>query len=553
MKKTCVSKLFMSAFLVFVGFAAIVAPKIAIAQDSKVAAKMGSKFVPDNAFATLFFSPSELLKNPAIEWFPIEVLRAYSKEQFGVDPQTVSNVKAVWGLSEVGELQFGMVFQLTENIDLEKLIVALHADPEPTLVEDRMVYAINGPEEALYLADARTIYAGMMSYLAPVIEADDGSGSLPMLLKSRPARPGINVLIAMESIRQMVSDVVMQGAVALAPDLQALAQLPELTDTAQLNVNTDGESIRIGLTLVGIDESAAVSIESTISASFAAAKRLAIAEVERSMNTEDASLEMREASLNYAERLSSEFIQTLTPNRNDKDVTLTVESKLGFAGSSILAGFLVPAMQSARFAASRMSAANNMKQVMLGLHNFHAAYNKLPTPAITDAAGKPLLSWRVALLPFVEEQGLYTQFHLDEPWDSEHNLPLSKRLPAVYTMTSVGRLPAGETVIQAVVGDTIGMRPKDKTGFRDFLDGLSISVLIVQASADSAVPWSKPADVEIDLADPLENLVGNPKKGFYVGMGDGAVRFISDNIDPKIFKALLSRAGREAIDLNGVR
>jgi hypothetical protein len=64
--------------------------------------------------------------------------------------------------------------------------------------------------------------------------------------------------------------------------------------------------------------------------------------------------------------------------------------------------------------------------VMLAMHNYHAAYNRLPGPAIMSADGKPLLSWRVALLPFLEEQALYEQFRLDEPWDSEHNLPLIK-------------------------------------------------------------------------------------------------------------------------------
>jgi hypothetical protein len=173
------------------------------------------------------------------------------------------------------------------------------------------------------------------------------------------------------------------------------------------------------------------------------------------------------------------------------------------------------------------------------MHNYHSAYNRLPAPAITDADGKPLLSWRVAVLPFIEEQALYEQFRLDEPWDSEHNLPLSKQLPKAFATVGL-RLPPGQTVLHAVVGDEIGLRPSEKTAFRDFLDGLSNTILVIESTADSAVPWSKPDDVKIDLDDPLAKFIGSPRKSFRVGMGDGSVTSLTDDIDPAKFKAMLT-------------
>ena len=123
--------------------------------------------------------------------------------------------------------------------------------------------------------------------------------------------------------------------------------------------------------------------------------------------------------------------------------TVELKSQANIATAGILVGLLLPAVQSARGAARRMTASNNLKQVMLGLHNYHDAYKRLPPSAITDDNGKPLLSWRVAVLPFVEEQALYEKFHLDEPWDSEHNLPLSKELPAAYDLPGIP-LPQGQ-------------------------------------------------------------------------------------------------------------
>ena len=74
-----------------------------------------------------------------------------------------------------------------------------------------------------------------------------------------------------------------------------------------------------------------------------------------------------------------------------------------------------------------MQAVNNLRQIGLGMHNYHATYNRFPGPAITNDKGDRLLSWRVAILPFIEQQALYEQFHLDEPWDSDHNIKLLDR------------------------------------------------------------------------------------------------------------------------------
>ncbi|WDQ18049.1 DUF1559 domain-containing protein [Rhodopirellula sp. P2] len=257
---------------------------------------------------------------------------------------------------------------------------------------------------------------------------------------------------------------------------------------------------------------------------------------------------MRQATEAYAERVSALVKEAIQPIREGTDLTIAVESQMGIASTGVLVGLLLPAVQAARQAARRMQSSNNIKQIMLAMHNHHAAFSELPLSAIVDDDGNPLLSWRVALLPFHDENELYQQFRLDEPWDSEHNLPLAQQIPSVYQPPGV-LVPPGHTIYQAVVGDTIGLKPRQRTGFREFLDGLSNSVLVLETNAEQAVVWTKPEDIAIDLDDPLNGLGQAWQGGFHVGMGDGAVKFISEAIDPDLFRKLLTRAGREPVDI----
>src|SRR5438093_7201056 len=81
---------------------------------------------------------------------------------------------------------------------------------------------------------------------------------------------------------------------------------------------------------------------------------------------------------------------------------------------------------------ARQTSVNNLKQLALAMHNYHDTYGHLPPAALKNKKGKPLLSWRVALLPFVEEDKLYKEFRLDEPWDSAHNKKLLAKMPKLF-------------------------------------------------------------------------------------------------------------------------
>ncbi len=213
----------------------------------------------------------------------------------------------------------------------------------------------------------------------------------------------------------------------------------------------------------------------------------------------------------------------------------------------------IPAHRSAREAARRSQCFNNFKQIGLALHNYHMTEGSLPAAAIVDQNGKPLLSWRVAILPYIEQQALFDKFHLDEPWDSPHNLTLLDQMPWTYACPSDPSLKQklGMTGYQVVVGPETAFTPDFKPWkFDDITDGLSHTLLASESRR--TVPWTKPEDLlSRNITQPESGSGshhGYHNNGFNVLFGDGSVRFLIRTIDPKILNALLTRQGGEKLD-----
>lgn len=209
----------------------------------------------------------------------------------------------------------------------------------------------------------------------------------------------------------------------------------------------------------------------------------------------------------------------------------------------VAVALLLPAVQSAREAARRAQCFNNHKQIALAMHNYADANGGLPPMAITGKTGEPLLSWRVALLPYLEEQALYEAIRKDEPWDSPHNKPLLERMPAVFACPSA-KLQPGMTSCRAFVGEG-GILEKDKpTPISAIRDGTSNTILFAESA--EPVEWTRPEGLSVNAPGSL-GLGSKHPGGFVAALADGSVRFVSSRATPETLKALATKAGGENV------
>ena len=160
--------------------------------------------------------------------------------------------------------------------------------------------------------------------------------------------------------------------------------------------------------------------------------------------------------------------------------------------------------------------------------------------------GKPLLSWRVHILPYLGEEKLFKEFHLKEPWDSEHNKQLIARMPAVYHCPSLKRsLKNQTTYLGPVYESAMFTSASEGLSIKDVTDGTSNTIFVVDANDDHAVIWTKPEDLKLDPNHPQKGLVGHHDDLIVALFVDGAVRFLPDTLDAKTLLGYFTRNGGE--------
>jgi hypothetical protein len=177
---------------------------------------------------------------------------------------------------------------------------------------------------------------------------------------------------------------------------------------------------------------------------------------------------------------------------------------------------------------------HNLKHIGLAVHNYVDALGHLPTNIM--AKKKPLLSWRVQLLPYFEDEEfskLYKEFHLDESWDSEHNKKLIDKIPQVYVPVR-NKNNKRSTYYQMFVGQQGLLKPDGaKVSFGTITDGVSNTLLVVEAA--SPVIWTKPDDVEFN-GTTTPSLGGLFPNHIHAVFCDGYLRRIPKSIDPTLIR-----------------
>lgn len=221
----------------------------------------------------------------------------------------------------------------------------------------------------------------------------------------------------------------------------------------------------------------------------------------------------------------------------------------------ILLSLFLPAIPTTNHR-GRSPCMNNLRSIVLALHNYHWGHGSLPPPYIADANGRPMHSWRVLILPYLDRNDLYEMYRFDEPWDGPNNSKLHDLIGDVFRCPQDhGGARSTETSYVAVVGpETIW--PADRTvKLDDVTDGLSNTLLVVEI-ANSGIHWMEPRDLHVSQMSGTINSKsgqgissGHPR-GAVVGFADGRVRFLSDTIPAATIEALLTIRGGEKVPDN---
>jgi hypothetical protein len=220
---------------------------------------------------------------------------------------------------------------------------------------------------------------------------------------------------------------------------------------------------------------------------------------------------------------------------------------------------LAQPIELARRSAAITNSTNNVRQIILAMLNYEdaSAVNgtpagkrsaHFPLPAVMSPDGKPLLSWRVVILPHIGEKALYEQFHLDEPWDSPNNRPLIAKMPRIYRSPLSKNKEPGRTNYLLPVGNGAGFSADKPTSMKDITDGTANTIMVVEADDERAVIWTKPDDWQFDPDNPAQGLGHNYDGRFIAGFFDGSSHIIRLSTAPKVLKALFTRAGGEPIE-----
>lgn len=196
---------------------------------------------------------------------------------------------------------------------------------------------------------------------------------------------------------------------------------------------------------------------------------------------------------------------------------------------------------------------SNLKQIALALHDYEQDFGRLPPAAVVDGAGRPLLSWRVAILPYVGAGALHAEFRLNEPWDSPHNLKLLGAMPDAFGCPSEKARKSGMTGYRVVVGPRTPFPPdfRPVSTAADFPDGAGKTAAVVESPR--LVPWTKPDEIPFASVHSRDALGsrhvrdGKSRGNLFAAFADGSVRFLHDSVHPRVLRALTTRNGNEKV------
>jgi len=506
-----------------------------------------SVYLPQDSIVIFSIDSAGIQKNKDLEVLPWEVASAAGLDYLGVDPLLANQVWGAVGLPSLSGPEFGINISTSQPVNIDNLKAELFGPAKTSAkAPDIKLRPMTGTPVSV-VQNKGEILVGTEGTLRKMMAAR-GTTS-PYISMLAADKDPIRVVIAIEPLRDLIVTSLEQYQFLLSEDMVSdLSELTNKTDYVYIRSNV-GFDVSTKIHFGAADESSAQRIQELLVGLRSEGLDQLLLQISGQMTYVDMSDDMRTAWNEYLTRARGIIEASTEPVVAANRATIELKNIQSYYITSMLFGFIVPAVETARFAIEEAAPDNNLKQLGLAFHNHESAYRKFPARTINDDEGKPLLSWRVKLLPFLEGGKLYEEFHLDEPWDSEHNKTLLAKMPDVYKNPRVD-LPEGHTTYVAPYGgvdDKQTIWDIENCGFRNVTDGTSNTILFVEVTPEASVPWTKPDDFDIAAKSLFEFLLKSPEGGA-VGICDGSTFEFDDLLDEEILEAMLSCGGGEVVN-----
>lgn len=521
-------------------FIATICPRPLSAQSSDPL----TLITPD-AVAMISVQPALIARSKSMQRLPLEVISAAGLEYVGIDPLKLERIDVISGIPIPGPGGFPIAVCITSSDPIDKAVLDRFLPGGPVKEKGVDLWSVpQTPDFALGLRNANQAIIGPKTQVLRLIKTTPGDGELRKLVSSLGNNSAMQFVIALEPLRELMVES------AQMPQLQSIPDLvPNLTVVAQkarmvaLRFEA-GDTPSTAYIVEGLSPSDTVELATAMKGLIRLGMKMGLATLEN--ETREQPGKTPAAALAYAKRMSAEIESRLDFQPEGSRLSLKIEGQsMMVAQTGVLVGLLLPAVQSSREAARRMQSSNNMKQILLAMHNFEATYKLLPNDLGPDRRKtKANLSWRVHLLPYIEEVALYNEFHMDEPWDSPHNIKLLERMPATYRDPQSTAMP-GFTVYQMARGENMINNPTERIRFSAVTDGLSNAIALLITQDNAAVPWTKPDDIDpIQQRDAIATRLGR----ILVGMADGSVSSLNVSIPDDVWKNLIIINDGQVVD-----
>ena len=509
---------------------------LAVVPAARAEAPVGAAYVPADAALVVQVRLADLWKSDSLKDFRRVVAKAGPKaletldKRFSPAPSTAESVTA-YVIAPAGRSEEpSAVVLFTFSKAFDPAAVLKQAAPKAKAMKGKQSewHGDEGEDYGMMIVGDRTFAFGSFKGIARLADEGEskGSAAIPELADAKKLVVIAGNLSAIPP--QVVADVFRAVPPAILPLLKAKSVV----------ISLDGETAgNLHARIVYPDTEAADAADKALKDGIELGKGFiaqAREELSRRLEGDGKPADVNALPEAVASVLglgalqeADDILANLPLKRTGDTFVLTVpipaEAKPLLLTASMSAGLLLPAVQKVRQSANRMKSSNNLKQMALALIGYSDAMGYMPA-AICDAKNKPLLSWRVAILPYIEQDNLYKQFKLDEPWDSDNNKKLIEQMPKLYEIPADPKPKAGQTYYRTFVGEgtawkNYGHRARFPASIQD---GTSNTWMV--AEAGESVVWTKPDEIAYD-GKTAPKLGTFHNGGFNIAFWDGSVRY----------------------------